>query len=141
MTLCYVLLPTAYVVRREGYVLTRVCLSVCPHLGGIPRPGPDGEVRQPGSARGGIPKVIRPGWGVPLRGGTPPQVPPIGPGQGYPCWGGTPPRVADGVLDTPQSVCLLRSRRRTFLLPPASEGWGKVMFSVCSHLGGGTHIP
>ena len=23
------------------------------------------------------------------------------------------------------------------LLPPASEGWGKVMFSVCSHLGGG----
>ena len=22
-------------------------------------------------------------------------------------------------------------------LPPASEGWGKVMFSVCSHLGGG----
>ena len=22
------------------------------------------------------------------------------------------------------------------LLPPASEGWGKVMFSVCSHLGG-----
>ena len=24
------------------------------------------------------------------------------------------------------------------LLPPASEGWGKVMFSVCSHLGGGS---
>ena len=23
------------------------------------------------------------------------------------------------------------------LLPPASEGWGKVMFSVCSHGGGG----
>ena len=23
------------------------------------------------------------------------------------------------------------------LLPPASEGWGKVIFSVCSHLGGG----
>ena len=27
-------LPTAYVVRREGYVLTRVCPSVClSHLG------------------------------------------------------------------------------------------------------------
>ena len=25
---------------------------------------------------------------------------------------------------------------RTFLLPPASEGWGKVIFSVCPHLGG-----
>ena len=27
---------------------------------------------------------------------------------------------------------------RVYLLPPASEGWGKVMFSVCSHLGGGS---
>ena len=26
------------------------------------------------------------------------------------------------------------------LLPPASEGWGKVMFSVCSHLGGGGSV-
>ena len=25
-------------------------------------------------------------------------------------------------------------------LPPASEGWGKVMFSVCSHLGGGGQV-
>ena len=181
-------LPTAYVVRREGYVLTRVCPSVCPHLGGgVPRPGlmgggctPAGGVlhlRYPLSdlARGvpclGYPPV-RPGWGVPLlgippqtwlgrypcQGGypcwgvphlgyppvrpgqgstparcTPPQVPPIGPGRGgtptrgvtpaggycphqtwpggYPCQGGT----RDGVLDTPRSVCLLRSRRRTFL--------------------------
>ena len=29
--------------------------------------------------------------------------------------GVTPPLVTDGVLDTPRSVCLLRSRRRTFL--------------------------
>ena len=28
------LLPPAYVVRREGYVLTRVCPSVCPQGGG-----------------------------------------------------------------------------------------------------------
>ena len=40
------------------------------------------------------------------------------PSQG---WGSAPPphhpqdRTADGVLDTPRSVCLLRSRRRTFL--------------------------
>ena len=53
---------------------------------------------------------IRSGQGVPLLGGTPPQVPPIRPGQG-----GIPPRVTDGVLDTPRSVCLLRSCR-TFLL-------------------------
>ena len=28
-----------------------------------------------------------------------------------------------------------------YFLPPASEGWGKVMFSVCSHLGGGGGVP
>ena len=61
--------------------------------------------------------------GVPQQGNTPPQVPPMGqPGGTH--WGvppsdlagGIPPRVTDGVLDTPRSVCLLRSRRRTFLL-------------------------
>ena len=31
----YDLLPPAYVVRREGNVLTRVCPSVCPQ-GGVP---------------------------------------------------------------------------------------------------------
>ena len=148
-------------VQVEGYPLLGV-----PHLGYPP---------------------IRPGWGVPLQGGTPPWVPPIRPGWGYPCqgftsgyppcqtwlggyptlgtprwtWlGGTPcrgypnwgtppppvgpgrggtscrgggllqlgypadtpppappptPRVIHGVLDTPWSICLLRSRRRTFL--------------------------
>ena len=39
-------LPTAYIVRREDYVLTSVCPSVCPHPGGgVPRPGPDGRGR------------------------------------------------------------------------------------------------
>ena len=44
-------------------------------------------------------------WGTPI-GGVPSQT-----------WmgGGTPLRLTDGVLDTPRSVCLLRSRRRTFL--------------------------
>ena len=40
------------------------------------------------------------------------------------------------------SSCFGEIRKITYeacdckLLPPASEGWGKVMFSVCSHLGG-----
>ena len=54
---------------------------------------------------------IRSGWGVHHL-PHPPWVPP-------PCqtWsGGTPLRVTDGVLDTLQSVCLLRSCRRTFFL-------------------------
>ena len=36
------------------------------------------------------------------------------------------------------------SRHFKYLLPPASEGWGKVLFSqasVCSHLGGGGEYP
>ena len=63
-------------------------------------------------------------------GGTPPQVPPsdlargvphleypsppIRPGWGVPLLGGTPLQETDGVLDTPRSVCLLRSHRRTY---------------------------
>ena len=58
-------LPTAYVVRREGNVFTRVCpsihQSVCPHLG-----------------RGG----------TPAQGGTPPRVSPVRPGWGW----GVPPQ-------------------------------------------------
>ena len=103
------LLPTAYVVRREGYVLTHVCPAVCPHLG-----------------RGGTLARSRWGGGTPARssqggtpaGGTLPVVPhlryptsDLAGGGSVPCReGGTPPRVTDGVLDTPRSVCLLRSR-------------------------------
>ena len=62
--------------------------------------------------------------GYPCRGVPHLGYPPVRPGWGYPCqgvspcrtWpGGTPPQLIDGVLDTPRSVCLLRSRRRTFL--------------------------
>ena len=78
----------------------------------------------------GVPEVeyppVRSGWGYP-RWGTPrwDGVPPARSGQGYPRWGipcrdgVTSPlryRTADGVLDTPRSVCLLSSRRRNFLL-------------------------
>ena len=193
------LLPTAYVVRREGNVFTRVCPSihpsVCPHWlgGGVPQPGPDGRgVPQPGPDGGPLPRgyptlgtphwtwpgvpwwgvshlryppsdlvrgypnwgyptlgtpPIESGWGLDLpppsqtwlgvphlgypplhlargdtltRGGTPPRITPPPPSDlagGYPD-GGYPTsyRITDGVLDTPRSVWLLRSRRRTFLL-------------------------
>ena len=82
-------------------------------------PGPGGGVTQPG------------GWGYPA-GGT---LPMGYPAQGVPCWGypargvpsqgiacpggtlpgGYPVRTTEGVLTTRRAVCLLRSRRRTFL--------------------------
>ena len=99
-------------------------------LGGTPV-GPSLGVPQGGYPISGTP--IRPGQGVLQQGGTSPCVPPIRPGWGVPYlrylppigpgWGGTPMgggyptsyRITDGVLDTPRSVCPLRSRRRTFL--------------------------
>ena len=85
-------------------------LYVCSHLrgGGGTRPGP---------ARS------RWGEGVPCQGGT--QVPPgqvqMGeylsrvPPPGQVQMGGYPGKTTEGVLATRRSVCLLRSRRRTFL--------------------------
>ena len=100
-----------------------------PHLGYPPiTPGLGGT-----PARGTPPWVppVTPDWGYPCQWGVPhlgyphqtwpgrfpsSGILPIRPGPwGYPCQGGTPPRVTDGVLDTPQSVCLLRLHRRTFL--------------------------
>ena len=96
-----------------------------PHLGYPPiRPGWGGippRLTPPSDLTGGTPpwEPPSPHWTLPggtLMGGTPPQVTPPPPHQawlgGYPDGGGTPSRV---VLDTPRSVCLLRSRRRTFL--------------------------
>ena len=70
---------------------------------------------------------IGPGWGVPWWGYPTLGITPIGPGGGYPDGRGYPTLgahllVGPGlggyptsvVLDTPRSVCLLRSRRRTF---------------------------
>ena len=116
-----------------GYVFS---LSTIGGGEGVPRPGPDG----------GYPEVPHQGWGTPhldLEGipqpgpdgghwGTPPPpiwtpptrdgVPPIWtwmegtplPEMGYP----PPPpvRTTEGVLTMRRAVCLLRSRRRTFLL-------------------------
>ena len=69
--------------------------------------------------------------GVPVLGGTHLRYPPSDLARGYPTSGTPPPLVrpgwgggvpllgwyptSGGVLDTPWSVCLLRSRRRTFL--------------------------
>ena len=52
---------------REGYVLTHVCPSVCPHLeGGVPQPGPGGGE--------GYPSQVQAGGGTPTGGGgTPPS--------------------------------------------------------------------
>ena len=105
--------------RRE----VSLCLSVhtCGGGGGVPWPGPARGVPWPGPTG----EVPRPG---PAR--WVPQPGPAGPGQDegvpQPMGGtqGTPPppaevapwnRTAHGVLDTPRSVCHLRSRRRTFL--------------------------
>ena len=65
------LLLTAYAVRREGNVFTRVCPSI--HSSVCPQGDYPGQV-QPG---GGYPQ-----WGVPLPGGFP--------CWGYPCWTGLP---------------------------------------------------
>ena len=61
-------------------------------------------------ARDGVPQPemgTPEGWGTPSQGWSTPW-----PVMGYPP---PPDRTADGVLDTRQAVCLLRSRRRTFL--------------------------
>ena len=135
-------LPPTYVVRREGNSFT---LLVCSHLGGYPYPIMLCNITQNAmgqTARGGYPARSSweggtlpgggggcpagwgvPCWGVPCQGGTLPggaQVgfPPPQPGQdgGVPCrGGGYPVRTTEGVLTTRRAVCLLRSRRRTFL--------------------------
>ena len=109
------------------YVLTRVCPSVCPRggyptwsgeypsqvqPGGYPSHVQTERVSQPGPTGGRYPSQVQMG-GYPCQvqmGGIPP------PGMGHPPAGGPPwYRTTDGVLDTPRSVCLLRSRRRTLL--------------------------
>ena len=68
---------------------------------GTHQPGPEGR-----GARGSSYQ----GWGTPRQVQTVGEYPPPS-GRCTPRY-----RTTDGVLDTPRSVCLLRSRRRTFLL-------------------------
>ena len=85
---------------------------------------PGGAGTPPGGTRVRYPPGGYPGSGTPPGGvpgsGTPRGVPrpPRGgyPGQVPPPRGGYPGRTTEGVLTTRRAVCLLRSRRRTFLL-------------------------
>ena len=161
-----------YIVRREGNVLTRVCLSVhrqggeggypypimlcnitqnamgqlgwgyparsswggwypaqgVPCQGGYPARGVTllGGYPAGGTLPGGYPARGYPVRGVPCQGGYPARGYPVGEGTlqgesqvGYPPgqvrMGGYPVRTTEGVLTTRRAVCLLRSRRRTFL--------------------------
>ena len=121
-------LPTAS--EGWGKVIFSLCVSV--HTRGVPQPGPEGGGTPIQPWTGGTPSSL--GWGLPssslgrggphLDEGTPcPEmgVPPI---QGWmgvpPVWtwtgDGVPPppiRTTEGVLAVQQSVCLLRSCRRT----------------------------
>ena len=94
-----------------------------PPPGGVPGSGtPPGGYPGPGTPLG-VPGPPTPPGGVPRSryppGGTPIWVPPQGgvPRSRYPPpRGGYPGRTTEGVLTTRRAVCLLRSRRRTFLL-------------------------
>ena len=97
-----------------------------PHLGCLLSDLARGGTPAGGYPSSGTPHKTCPG--VPLLRGSPARgyptsgTPPLRPGQG-----GTPPQVTDGVLDTPWSVCLLRSHRRTFLLKYRNK-WMSVKF-------------
>ena len=131
-------LPPAYIVRREGTVFTGVCLLT--FKGGTPFPGLDGvgTVTFPAGVGYYLPR-----WGVlpsqvggttlPGRGVLPSQgyylqvgrttFPDRGvlpPGRGILPSQGVPPSRGGGTpyqnnIATRRAVCLLRSRRRTFL--------------------------
>ena len=116
-------------------------------LGGYPGRVPSGQVRMEGTQvgyhpwpgqDGGYPGRVPLAGYLPRPGGTLPwggtqvgyphgRVPPSpGPGWRVPCQegdqdGGYPVRTTEGVLTTRRAVCLLRSRRRTFLLGFCSQ--------------------
>ena len=85
---------------------------------GTPWPGQDtgGYPSQGAPTRGTPPGQVR--MGVPQLGGHPSRVPPPPPPRD---------RTAHGVLDTPRSVCLLRSRRRTCYLIEIISGYSYVL--------------
>ena len=97
-------LPPAYVVRREGNSFT---LFVSPHLGGGGSAG--GGVSRGGQVPGGSAGGSGPAGGGQVLGGSGPgggQVP------GGVSWGGLRGGQPGGGQ---RAVCLLRSRRRSFL--------------------------
>ena len=120
-------LPPAYVVRREGYVLTRVCPSICLSTGGGQSSVQPGGVRSSWGGGSGPARGVRSSWGGSGPAGGGGQVQPVG-GSG-PASGGvrssrwgwssqpggvSQDRTTEWVVTT--WVCLLHSHRRTFLL-------------------------
>ena len=95
--------------------------QVQPGGGTLPGPG-GGYPGRGGTLAGGVPWLGVP-WpggtlaeGYPGWGGTLVKYPPSQVRMGgYPAQGGYPGRTTEGVLTTQRAVCLLRSRRRTFL--------------------------
>ena len=76
-------LPPAYVVRREGNVLTRVCPSICLSTGGVSiSHNALQHYPECHGAAGGVPCQVQLGGGYPVQGGTLPE-------GGYPGRGGT----------------------------------------------------
>ena len=117
--------------------------------GGLPQPGPDGGRIPIQPWMGGT--LARSRWGsTPSLAGGYPGVAPSGPGQDTTPhldldlgWGTPPPLPVrtTGVLATRRSVCLLRSRRRTFLFTHAikvtvllSDGFDLVIVTKNSNL-------
>ena len=96
--------------------------------GGYPARSRQGGCTLPGPAGGGGCTLPGPARGGTLLGGTKVGSPPARSG-GVPCWGGNkvgypparsgrggyPVRTTEGAHTTRRAVCLLRSRRRTFL--------------------------
>ena len=137
-------LPPAYVVRgKVMFWHASVHPSICLSTGGVPishnalQHFPECHEAAGG---GGYPPGGYPGQVPPLGGVTRVRYPPGGvlpgsgipPGGGFtrvrypPTPGGYPGRTTEGVLTTRRAVCLLRSRRRTFLLPD--------IFTLCLEL-------
>ena len=99
-----------------GRLCFDMCLSSHPSIRlTVPQPGPAWVGGGGTPARCSLEVYPRQRWGTPLarydrrylRWGTPPSPDRDGVPSQY--------RTTDGVLDTPRLVCLLRSRRRTFL--------------------------
>ena len=125
---CEISLPPAYVERREGNSFT---LLVCPQGGGG-SVQPEGRGSGPADeGGGGSGPAGRGGWVRSSRwgGGSGPadggvrsswlgrggQVQPVGGGQVQPGGGGSVSRGGSASCALLRAVCLLRSRRRTFL--------------------------
>ena len=108
---CLFIITDRIRMMREGNVFSLSTPRGVPWLGpdgGTPRPGPDRGVSR-------VPPWPGPDVGYHGYQGARNGVPP------YQGWGTLPVRTTEGVLAMWRSVCLLRSRRRTFLFTAESN--------------------